>query len=285
MLILLGASSYGVLSPTIKLAYRSGWPDLQITASQMTMGTLLVWLLVAVTPAAWSNPFRGPWIKLALHGIVGLALTNIFLNAALVELNATLAIVMLFQFTWITVLFDAWSKKRWPSAWQWGAILLILAGTVLAVGLPSTGIGHISLKGVLLGLGAAVSYSCLLFFTGRIESRLHPLMKSAYMLTATLPLIYILQPPDVLFQAGGGELVLWGLLLGFLGQVVPTIFFNIGIPRVGSSLAAMLGAVELPVAMLTALLLLGEGVLTLQWLGILLIVGGILVSEKMAEAR
>ncbi|MCL6458171.1 MAG: DMT family transporter [Gorillibacterium sp.] len=285
MLILLGAASYGLLSPTIKLAYRDGWQGMQITTSQMTMGTVLVWLLVAVLPATWSNPFRGPWIKLAINGVIGLALTNLFLNAALTELDATLSIVLLFQFTWITVLLDAWSKKRLPSRWQWIAIAIILLGTLLAVGISSVGLANISFKGVAFGLAAGVSYSFLLFFTGRIETTLHPLMKSAFMLTAALPIIYILQPPDFLFQAGGGTLILWGLLLGFLGQVLPTVFFNIGIPKVGSSLSAMLGAVELPVAMITAFLLLGEQISLMQWAGMLLIIGGILVSEKKTAVR
>ncbi|MBC8080534.1 MAG: DMT family transporter [Gorillibacterium sp.] len=284
MLILFGAASYGLLSPAVKLAYRDGWQGPHITTSQMTMGTVLVWLLVVVMPRTWSNPFRGPWIKLALNGIIGLALTNLLLNAALTEIDATLAIVLLFQFTWITVLLDAWSKKRLPSRWQWISISIILLGTILAVGISGIGLAHVSLKGIALGLASAFTYSFLLFFTGRIETTLHPLMKSAFMLTAALPIIYIFQPPDFLFQPGGGTLILWGLLLGVLGQVLPTIFFNIGIPKVGSSLSAMLGAVELPVTMVTALLLLGERITLLQWVGMLFIIAGILVSEKKAEA-
>ncbi|MBC8081322.1 MAG: EamA family transporter [Gorillibacterium sp.] len=291
MLILFGAASYGLLSPMIKLAYSGEWKGMQlitsqttmgmqITSSQMTMGTVMIWLLVAVMPSTWANPFRGPWIRLALNGIIGLALTNLFINAALLELDATLCIVLLFQFTWITVLLDAWFNKKLPNRYQWFAIAIILAGTLLAVGISGVGLASVSLKGIFLGLASAVSYSCLLFFTGRIETTLHPLMKSAFMLTAALPMIYIFQPPNFFFQPGGGTLVLWGLLLGILGQVIPTVLFNISIPKVGSSLSAMLGAVELPVAMITAFLLLKDHIFPMQWVGMVVIIGGILVSEK-----
>ena len=47
--------------------------------------------------------------------------------------------------------------------------------------------------------------------------------------------------------------------------------FNIGIPRIGSTLAAMLGSVELPVAVIAAYLLIGEPVDGLQWVGMGLI--------------
>ena len=105
-------------------------------------------------------------------------------------------------------------------------------------------------------------------------------MNSAIMLTATIPVMYVLYPPTVFVQENGSELLLWGLLLGFLGQVVPTIAFNIGIPRIGSTLAAMLGSVELPVAIVAAYLIIAEPVNGLQWVGMGLILVGILISEN-----
>jgi drug/metabolite transporter (DMT)-like permease len=62
--------------------------------------------------------------------------------------------------------------------------------------------------------------------------------------------------------------------------VVPTVAFNIGIPKIGSTLAAMLGSMELPVGVVAAFLILGEPVLPVQWLGMILILAGILLSEK-----
>ena len=45
-------------------------------------------------------------------------------------------------------------------------------------------------------------------------------MNSAIMLTAAMPVMYILYPPTVFVHENGSTLLLWGLLLGFLGQVV-----------------------------------------------------------------
>jgi drug/metabolite transporter (DMT)-like permease len=92
--------------------------------------------------------------------------------------------------------------------------------------------------------------------------------------------MYVLYPPTVFVHDNGGMLLLWGLLLGLLGQVVPTVSFNIGIPKIGSALAAMLGSVELPVAILAAYLLIGEPITGLQWGGMALILGGIIISEN-----
>ena len=122
-----------------------------------------------------------------------------------------------------------------------------------------------------MGLLSALTYSIFLFFTGQVVSTLPPLMNSAIMLTAAMPVIYILYPPTVFVDENGSMLMLWGLLLGFLGQVVPTVTFNIGIPRIGSALAAMLGSVELPVAVLLLICLLESRLAGLQWVGMALI--------------
>jgi drug/metabolite transporter (DMT)-like permease len=279
VLIVLGAASYGLLSPFIKLAYRTGWDDGAISTSQMTMGALITWLLVLIRRKSWSNPFRGPWIKLTIVGIFGLALTTVFYNKTLAELDASLAIVLLFQFTWMTIVLDSLVNRRWPSRYRLVAILFVLAGTLFAVNIFAADWTRFSLMGIGLGLCSAGCYSLFLFLTGRIHGNTDSLMKSAIMLTAALIPIYLIYPPHYFIGPGMGSLLLWGLLLGVLGQVIPTLFFNIGIPKVGSSVAAMLGSMELPVAVLGALFIVGESVLTVQWCGMLLILMGIIISE------
>ncbi|MDF2922760.1 MAG: EamA family transporter [Paenibacillaceae bacterium] len=286
--ILIGASSYGLLSPTIKLAFQAGYSEGDITSVQVTMGTLVMWVLVLLTKEARRNPFTGPWIRLALIGIFGLSLTTVFYNRTLSELDASLSIVLLFQFTWITIVMECFAQRRLPTRSQGAAIVIVMAGTVLSVNLLSLGLERFTVMGLLYGLASAFTYSLFLFSAGRVKSEHHPFLKSAWMLTAGLMVIYAVYPPQ--FLIGGadgatGSLVLWGLLLGCLGQVVPTIAFLIGIPRTGSSLAAMTGAMELPVAVIGAFLLLGESIASVQWLGMGLILAGVVLSEAQISKQ
>ncbi|MDF2669959.1 MAG: EamA family transporter [Paenibacillus sp.] len=280
VLVLIGSASYGMLSPFVKMAYDRGWNDVQVSASQVTMGTVLLWVLLLVTPKAWTNPFKGPWIRLSLIGIFGLSLTTFFYNTTLSKLDASLSIVLLFQFTWMTILMDCLFERKWPTRYQLIALVIIMAGTLLAVNLSGSSLANMDGIGIVLGLLSGFAYSVFLFFTGRVRTSMHPVMKSVVMLTAALPVIYIIYPPAQVFDTGTGSLLLWGLLLGTLGQVIPTVTFNIGIPRIGSALAAMLGSMELPVAITAAYLILGEAVGYWQWLGIVLILIGIFVSER-----
>lgn len=283
VLIILGAACYGMLSSLIKLAYRDGWSDGQITISQTTMGAALTWVLLLIRRKSWSNPFHAPWIQLSLVGMVGLAMTTVVYNITLKELDASLAIVLLFQFTWITVIINALVARRRPNLFQVIAVFLVLAGTLGAVNIFSVDWQRLSVQGIVFGLCAAVCYSLFLFLTGRIkergEAQTDPLMKSAIMLTAALIPIYLIYTPHDLVNSGASNLLFWGVWLGILGQVIPTLFFNMAIPRLGSSFAAMLGSFELPVAVLGALVIVGEKVVTVQWLGMLLILSGVVISE------
>jgi drug/metabolite transporter (DMT)-like permease len=284
LLVLAGSSSYGLLSPLIKTAYESGWNEFQITASQMTVGAALVWMLVLIQPKAWINPFKGPWIKLSLVGVFGLMGSTMLYNIALSELDATVAIVLLFQFTWMTIMMESIANRKWPKRNQWWAVVIIMMGTLCSVEVFKADWGRFTYLGLFCGLASAVAYSFFLFMAGRMETHLHPFMKSAVMLTGALPFLYLIYPPVSFFQEGNGSLLLWGLWIGVLGQVLPTIAFMYGIPRIGSTLAAMLGALELPVGIVASLLILNEAVHGVQWFGMLLILAGIGIAEKREAA-
>jgi drug/metabolite transporter (DMT)-like permease len=285
VLVIIGASSYGILSSFIKIAYESGFRDAQITAAQITAGAVMLWVLVAFNKKSWVNPFRGPWIQLACIGIFGLALTAIFYNISLMNLDASLSIVLLFQFTWMTIAMDCIARKRLPRQNEALAIVVIMIGTLLAVNVFGTDWSGLSGRGILFGLLSGFTYSLFLFLTGQVKSDLPPLMKSAVMITAAIPMIYLVYPPNIFLGGNTVQLLGWGLMLGFLGQVVPTTAFNIGIPKIGSTLAAMLGSIELPVGIVAAFLIIGEPVLLVQWLGMILILAGILLSEKRTKAE
>lgn len=102
-IVLFGAVSYGILSPVIKLAYDAGLNELQVTYAQLIVGAAMLWLLVALRPKAWVAPVRIDWLRIGFVGFIGILLTSVFINGALMYLSASVSIVLLFQFTWITI--------------------------------------------------------------------------------------------------------------------------------------------------------------------------------------
>lgn len=289
MMVLAGGFSYGILAGFIKLAYEAGLNELQISTAQLVLGTLLVWLYVWMRPKDWEQWRRLKWMQLAAVGFFGLALTTICINSSLLTLNASLSIILLFQFVWISIAMEAILKRTWPSVFQWIAVIIVMLGTVLALSLTAADFEDLSIRGVIFGLLSAITYSIFLVFTGRVNTNVDPVLKSAVMLTlAILPSILVM---SLLFygqsysQGGTVSLLFWGLLAALLGMFIPTILFNMGIPKIGGSLAAMLGSIELPAAMLSALVLLREEITGIQWLGMLMIVVGIILSEMKIRMK
>ncbi len=279
LLVFIGSVSYGLLSVLIKWAY-DGFSIGEVTSAQVVCGALMLWLIVLARPQSWSNPFNGPWLQLMGIGVFGLFATTYLFNTSLNYLDASLGIVLLFQFTWITLLMDSIVRKQFPTRYQVIGIVVIMAGTLLAVNIAGADFSELSLYGLLFGLASSVTYAAFIFFTGRIRSEMDSVMKSAMMWTAAVPLVLLIWPPVYVTSVDVTSLLIWGVILGMLGQVLPTITFNIGIPRIGSSLAAMVGSMELPAAIFFAYLILSETIGVWQWVGVGLIIAGIVVAER-----
>lgn len=63
-----------------------------------------------------------------------MSLTSIFYGLSVKELPASIAIVLLFQFTWMGVLIEAIANKTFPSREKVLSILILFVGTVFAGG-------------------------------------------------------------------------------------------------------------------------------------------------------
>lgn len=100
------------------------------------------------------------------------------------------------------------------------------------------------------------------------------------MLAGAALVVSIVYPPHFLWN---GALLhgLWGwaVVLGLFGMVLPPYLFAKGAPKLNTGLTAILGSVELPVVLICSSLLLQESSDAAQWIGVALILGGIVISE------
>lgn len=211
-----------------------------------------------------------------------MSLTSIFYGFSVKELPASIAIVLLFQFTWMGVLIEAIANKTFPSREKVLSIIILFVGTMFAGGVFE-GLGQqLSTKGILFGLLAAITFSLYIFASGRVSTEVPIYSKSFLMTTSATLFVCIMFPPTYLMD-GTLQAGLWkyALILGFFGVVIPVICFSIGIPKVGTGLGTILGAVELPTAVIASITLVHEVVSPLQWLGIVCILLGIFIPQML----
>lgn len=271
-LVFLGGCSYGVVSTFVKLAFSEGFNVSDVTGSQYFFGAVMLWIISIFVPKnklSWKQ-----WLILLLSGIP-MGATGIFYNQSLEYVDASFAIILLLQFTWIGMILQYVLDKNKPTRKNMVATIIILIGSVLASGFLKSNITF-SLVGVGWGLLAALSFAFFIYISGRSTISVHPIMKSAIMTTGATILIFILLPPLFLFNGAIlNGLLPYALFYGFFGTLVPPLLFNIGMPKVGSALGNILSASELPTAVLMSTFVLKEVVTFSQWIGVIAILIGI----------
>lgn len=283
LLVLLGACSYGILAIFVKFAYSEGYSLGEVIGSQYLFG----WIILLAITLLFSR-HRVPFKQMIILFIAGTSasLTGIFYYASLQTVPASIGIVLLFQFVWIGIIIEAVATKTLPSREKLISVLFLLVGTFLSSGLLEQSAGAIDMKGIFFGLLSAVAFAFYIFVSGRVAVEVPPLPRGVTLMAGALTLVMIAFPPTFIFN---GTLTsgLWkyGLALGTFSIVIPTITFTIGIPKIGSGLATILGAAELPVTTIMSVLLLKEAVLTSQWLGVALILIGITIPQIAYNIR
>lgn len=276
LLILIGAISYGVLSTLAKMAYKDGFTLGEISFLQVLIGTIILWIIVFLDKKAKKKVSKKEIKNLLISGIPA-GLTTITYYRAVQEIPASMAVLLLFQFTWIGIFLDCIIERKKISKIQVISILILVLGTLLSSNALTNGMDDLTLKGVIYGLLSAVSYTLFTFVNGKVAIKVNSKKRSAIMLLGSLLLITVCYPPVFI---GNPHIVLpllkYVIVMAILGAVIPPLCFSIGVPIVGVSLTSILASVELPSAILVSMLVLHERVLLLQWVGVFMVLVGII---------
>jgi len=301
--VLFGAVSYGILSTIVSKAYGHGYTLGQVVGCQLAVGCLLAWLLVLgmhlksrrgnLSNAESASPERqgfakATWKQRLLLMAAGMptGLTGLLYYQSLRYIPNSLAILLLFQFTWMGVLVQSIGQRRRPSGIQLFTLVVLLGGTLLAAGILDQGLSAFNALGLLFGLSAAASYTLFILFNGKAVPTMAPAHRSAWMITGAVIFVFVLFPPEFLTDASlliG--LLPFGLLLGLFGAFLPPVLFAIGVPHIGGGLAGILGAAELPVAVMLSAVVLHEQVTGIQWAGVLIVLIGVALPELVRHKR
>lgn len=277
--VLSGAACYGTLATMTKLSFAQGFTPAEITSSHVLFGWLMLWLCVLpIVRKMRKIPWQTVMIVVAAGSIWGV--TEMCYTVSLHKIPASLAVICLFQFTWMSQLVYMIQQRTWISGRRWLSLASVLFGTYWASGFNAFHLSQIDWFGIVLGLCSAISYTGSLFVSGTVGKHLNPLLRSAFMVTGQMILIFFIFPPTFLFtDALARGLWIWAGLIGFFGIVVTTITYNKGIPYIGTGLAGILGSIELPIVLLLATFILQEQVTAWQWMGTCFIVLGIVIAE------
>jgi drug/metabolite transporter (DMT)-like permease len=281
ILVALGASSYGMLATFVKMAYTEGFTTAEVTLSQFSLGFLGLLLLTlfskktAVADQLVSN--SKSILKLLTAGI-SMGLTSICYYKSVQYLPVSVGIVLLMQTVWMGVILEVILHRKAPGWRKIIAVMIILFGTVLATNLLKESIA-VNWIGIGWGLLAAVSYTASVYASNSVSLHLPSLKRSLFLILGGLITISIIFHASINQNFSFDIFLRWGLFLSLFGTILPPLLFTKGMPLTGMGLGAIIAAVEIPVSVMMAHVILGEVVNPAQWTGIALILFSVVLMN------
>lgn len=277
----LGASSYGMLATFVKLAYMEQYTTAEVTVSQFIYGIIGMLLINIFTKYKANNSVEKATPKNILQLILAgtsMGLTSVFYYVSVRYISVSIAIILLMQTVWMGVLAEWILTKKTPSIQKLISVLIVLTGTILATNSLHQNT-TIDWNGIGWGLMAAASFTTTLFTANRVAVGISSVQRSLYMLIggAVIVFVFALLTQNTPFNFT--IFLKWGIFLALFGTIIPPIFMNAGFPITGIGLGSIISALELPVSVMMAFLVLNERVTATQWIGIALILFAIFLMN------
>lgn len=283
IMIVIAASCYGTLSTIIKLAILDGFTASEAVTSQYFTGFVIAIIIFIVVRR--KVPKISGTKTLLIAGFFT-ALTGTVYGKTVAYMPASLAVVMLFQFTWIGMLFDCIASKRFPKRIEMISLLFLFSGTIFAAGVIGVDISGIPWQGWAWGMVSAISFASFVMANQKQVEGMDTETRLLFVSLFASIVIFFFQSPEIVWNGKLFNEGLWvyGLILGVLGIVTPIYLFSIAVPKVGTATASILSAAELPVAVTVSVILLSETVTFSQLLGIVTILVG-MTLPTLAQQR
>lgn len=286
LLVLMSAFLFALKAIVIKSAF-AAVPTLDgvsLLALRMMSALPFYLAIVMLSPKSPTALKQSDWGLLVLAGLLGYYLASILDFIGLQYISASLERLILFLYPTLTVVLSAGLARKAIPPRTWLAIVLSYGGTLLvmlgegwhALNTPSLWLGS------ALVFAAAVAYALYLVLTPTLIERFGSLRMNGLSMSiaccASLLHFALHQPNALTFlhhlpAAGWG----YGLALGIFATVLPTIFLMKGIERIGPSRAALLSSGGPILTLLLAVVILGESLNGIQWLGVILNLGGVMM--------
>ncbi len=309
LFVALGASIFGMLATFVKMSYQDGYSTAEVTSSQFILGLTGLFILNFINKKTSKKPLAKPTpkeIKMLMLAGTSLGCTSLFYYLCVQYLNVSIAIVLLMQSVWFSVVVESILSRKFPNKRKVLATVIVLIGTFLATNMINLEV-KLDFKGIFWGLMAAASFTVTMFTSNTIATHLPVLKKSMIMLSGGAVIVFIF-----LFFAQVGPLhfdvlksfylnftdntahikpydfsifYTYGFILAVFGTIIPPTLFNLGFPKTGLGLGSIVSSLELPVSVTMAFVLLGEQVILIQWMGILLILFAIVLMNLPSNKK
>ena len=288
------AFTFGMSGPLAKSLMSAGWSPTAAVTARLAGGALVLALAATIIKPDWLREARAHARTVVAYGLVPVAGAQLCFYNAVARLPVGVALLLEYTAPILVVGWVWATRKQAPSRLTLAGVALAIAGVTLVLDVfsPATHQASIDPVGVIWGLAAAVCAACYFVMSDNVTadgSGLNSITLAAGSLVVAAVAVALLGVSGVMplqFTANdaviGGVTLPWLVPVILMGVVATAIAYTLGISgvaRLRPSFASLVGLAEVVFAVLTAWVLLGEGVSAVQ------AVGGIVVLLGLALAR
>ena len=288
------AFTFGMSGPLAKSLMSAGWSPTAAVTARLAGGALVLALAATIIKPDWLREARAHARTVVAYGLVPVAGAQLCFYNAVARLPVGVALLLEYTAPILVVGWVWATRKQAPSRLTLAGVALAIAGVTLVLDVfsPATHQASIDPVGVIWGLAAAVCAACYFVMSDTVTadgSGLNSITLAAGSLVVAAVAVALLGVSGVMplqFTANdaviGGVTLPWLVPVILMGVVATAIAYTLGISgvaRLRPSFASLVGLAEVLFAVLTAWVLLGEGVSAVQ------AVGGIVVLLGLALAR
>lgn len=276
LLVFAAGASYGFIVPAVKAAVEIGVYPADFLPLQYLVALIVCVGFALVRRVKFANARES--VKMALLGALT-GCTSICYYTSVSMLPGAVALTLLFQYVWVSVLIECLVERKLPSRSTVIAVCIVLVGTLFAAGVFEGSITTLNPFGVAAGAGSAVFYALYLYLSGRIGVDQPASLRAAMLPAGGLIATSIANP--ACYTTAFFDPLTWPFAIGMsiIGVILPTTLINYASPKLSTGMVSVMASSELPVGILAAWVLVGDVPSVLTLFGAILVLAGIVFKQ------
>ena len=231
-------------------------------------------------------PTRNEWKWISLGALLNVVAHHYFLNMGLQRTTGTNAGLILGTGPVLTAVFVSLILRNYPSKIQWLGFVMGLIGVSFVV-LASGGTGGLALGDVFIFLAILTQVMSFLVIS-KVARTLDPRVMTMYMFligSVVLLLIGFIQEPGEIKAFAEVPPLFWLAFAAsaIFGTAVGHMLYNYSVGQVGASKAAIFINLNTIFSLLGSSLILGEVITNRHYIGLVIIIAGVILGSGAAE--
>lgn len=279
LFILTAAVLFGINGSLSRLLFDNGITPITLVEFRMIIGGLCLFAFLGMRQRhALKLPRRALGWILALGLVLALVTYTYFVSISTIPI----AIALVLQFTasaWMLLAESIW-RRRLPSWYVIGAIVLTIGGVVLVTGIWQQHFNGLNAVGLLFAFFALITFIGYLMLGRKVGEYVMPIPATAYGALGASLFWLIVQPPwNIPASTWNPHTFLLIVMVGIVGMALPFSLELAGLRLVDATRAGIAAMFELPASALIAFFWLKQSLDLWQLLGCVLVLVGITIVQ------